>query len=160
MEQSAMWRTDVVQWTRSWYQVAWLPGDRRAYDFCPANSPHFCKLSSEGRPLLLSRDSMERVLIDRLSGIFPSAEPPFQYLIGSFRRSVDESRRVLSMNDLFVFPKIESAIKQAKRILASYCRIYVGNLDMFAVGKPTTSELLDLISFVHAYIFVIVLNVL
>ncbi|KAK8942265.1 putative ubiquitin conjugation factor E4 [Platanthera guangdongensis] len=93
---------------------------------------------------------MERVLIDRLSGIFPSAKPPFPYLIGSFRRSVDESRRVLSMNDLFVFPKIESAIKQAKRLLVSYCRIHVGNLDMFAVGKPTTSELLDLIFHVSA----------
>ncbi|KAK8966213.1 putative ubiquitin conjugation factor E4 [Platanthera guangdongensis] len=93
---------------------------------------------------------MEHVLIDRLSGVFPSAEPPFPYLIGSFRRSMEESRRVLSMKDLFVRSEIESAIKQAKRLLVSYSRIHVCNPDMFAVGKPTagkptTSELLDLI---------------
>ncbi|KAK8933685.1 putative ubiquitin conjugation factor E4 [Platanthera zijinensis] len=103
------------------------------------------EILSEGRPLLLSRDSMERVLIDRLSGVFPSAEPPFPYLVGSFRRAVDESRRVLSMKDLFVRSEIESAIKQAKRLLVSYCRIHVGNPDMFAAGKPAASELLDLI---------------
>jgi ubiquitin conjugation factor E4 B len=48
------------------------------------------EILSEGKDLLLSRDVMERVLIDRLSGDFPGAEnSPFQYLIGCYNRAHD-----------------------------------------------------------------------
>ncbi|KAI0516607.1 hypothetical protein KFK09_009284 [Dendrobium nobile] len=103
------------------------------------------EILSEGKPLLLSRDTMERVLIDRLSGDFPAADTPFFYLVGCFRRAGDEIRKVASMKDPSVRSEIESAIKQAKRLFVSYCRIHVGNPDMFAAGKPAASELLDLI---------------
>ncbi|KAI3822878.1 hypothetical protein L1987_10477 [Smallanthus sonchifolius] len=49
------------------------------------------EILSEGGELRLSRDLMERVLVDRLSDIFTSAEPPFQYLIGIYRQFISES---------------------------------------------------------------------
>ncbi|CAL9770215.1 unnamed protein product [Musa acuminata subsp. burmannicoides] len=107
------------------------------------------EILSEGRPLVLSRDTMERVLIDRLSGDFPSVDPPFPYLVGCYRRACEESKKVASMKDPSVRSEVESAIKQARRLIASYCRIHVGNPEMFMptgqAGASATSELLSMI---------------
>ncbi|XP_041002571.1 probable ubiquitin conjugation factor E4 [Juglans microcarpa x Juglans regia] len=86
---------------------------------------------SEGKELRLSRDLMERVLIDRLSGNFSSAEPPFQYLVGCYRRAFDEGKKIASMKDKDVKSEMESVVKQAKKLSVSYCRIHLGNPELF-----------------------------
>lgn len=110
------------------------------------------EILSEGKDLTLSRDLMERVLIDRLSGNFTSAEPPFPYLLGCYRRAYDEGKKVLSMKDKNLSSEMVSVIKQAKKLAVSYCRIHLGNPDMFpnwdnsnASNKSNVSQLLPLI---------------
>lgn len=75
---------------------------------------------------------MERVLIDRLSGSFPEAEPPFLYLVSFYRRASDEIKKIASMKDPVVRVQIEAAVKQAKKLAIDYSRIHLGNPDMFA----------------------------
>lgn len=110
------------------------------------------EILSEGKQLKLSRDVMERVLIDRLSGNFASAEPPFQYLIGCYRRAYDEGKKIASMKDKNLKSEMESVVKQAKKLTVSYCRIHLGNPEVFPSGnsnmgsnKPDVSPLLPLI---------------
>ncbi|XP_059644288.1 probable ubiquitin conjugation factor E4 [Cornus florida] len=103
---------------------------------------------SEGKELRLSRDLMERVLIDRLSGNYPSAEPPFSYLTGSYRRAHDEGKKITSIKDKALRSEMESVVKQAKKLAVSYCRIHLGNPDMFPnwdTNKSNVSPLLPLI---------------
>ncbi|KAK6798609.1 hypothetical protein RDI58_006312 [Solanum bulbocastanum] len=89
------------------------------------------EILSEGKELRLSRDVMERVLIDRLSGNFVSAEPPFQYLVNCYRRAHEEGKKIASMKDKNVRSEMELVVKQVKRLAVSYCRIHLGNPDMF-----------------------------
>ncbi|XP_021721463.1 probable ubiquitin conjugation factor E4 [Chenopodium quinoa] len=89
------------------------------------------EILSEGKELLLSRDLMERVLIDRLSNEFPNAEPPFSYLVGCYRRAYDEEKKIMNMKDKNLRSEIELVVKQAKKLAVSYCRIHLGNPDMF-----------------------------
>ncbi|KAJ7971035.1 Ubiquitin conjugation factor like [Quillaja saponaria] len=108
------------------------------------------EILSEGKELRLSRDLMERVLIDRLSGSLPSVEPPFQYLIGCYRRAYDEGKKIANMKDKNLRSEMESVVKQAKKLTASYCRIHLGNPELFPSGnsdtsKPNVSPLLPLI---------------
>ncbi|XP_058226319.1 probable ubiquitin conjugation factor E4 [Rhododendron vialii] len=106
------------------------------------------EILSEGRELRLSRDLMERVLIDRLSGNFASAEPPFNYLVGCYRRACDEGKKIANMKDKAVRSEMESVIRQAKKLAVNYCRIHLGNNDMFpnwAVTNSNVSPLLPLI---------------
>ncbi|CAK9162965.1 unnamed protein product [Ilex paraguariensis] len=106
------------------------------------------EILSEGKELRLSRDVMERILIDRLSGNFPSAEPPFQYLINCYRRAYDEGKKITSMKDKNVRSEMELVVKQAKSLAVSYCRIHLGNPDMFPnldTNKNNVSPLLPLV---------------
>ncbi|KAL6954706.1 E3 ubiquitin-protein ligase pub1 [Sarracenia purpurea var. burkii] len=106
------------------------------------------EILSEGKELRLSRDLMERVLIDRLSGNFSSAEPPFLYLIGCYRRAYDEGKKISNMKDKVLKSEMESVVKQAKKLAVSYCRIHLGNPDMFPnwdTSKSNTSPLLPLL---------------
>ncbi|KAG6479484.1 hypothetical protein ZIOFF_062950 [Zingiber officinale] len=89
------------------------------------------KILSEGRTLVLSCTMMDRVLIDRLSGDFPSAEPPFRYLVGCYRRACDELKRVVLVKNASFRSEIVFTIKQARKLVISYCRLYVGNPNMF-----------------------------
>ncbi|KAM1724128.1 hypothetical protein ACFX13_022667 [Malus domestica] len=57
------------------------------------------EILSKGKELRLSCDLMESILIERLSGSFPDAEPPFQYLIGCYKRAYDEGKKIASMKD-------------------------------------------------------------
>lgn len=86
---------------------------------------------SEGKEMRLSRELMERVLIDRLSGSFASAEPPFEYLTGCYRRAHEEGKKIASMKDKNVKSEMESVVKQAKKLAVSYCRIHLGNPELF-----------------------------
>ncbi|XP_042019614.1 probable ubiquitin conjugation factor E4 [Salvia splendens] len=106
------------------------------------------EIMSEGKELRLSRELMERVVIDRLSGSFPTAEPPFQYLVNSYRRAYEEGKKITSMKDKNVRSEMELAVKQAKKLAVSYCRIHLGNPDMFPnhdKNKSSVSPLLPLI---------------
>ncbi|XP_015077906.1 probable ubiquitin conjugation factor E4 [Solanum pennellii] len=89
------------------------------------------ELLGEGKELKLSRDLIERVLIDRLSGNFVSAEPPFQYLVNCYRRAHEEGRKIAPMKDKNVRSEMELVVKQVKKLVVSYCRIHLGNPDMF-----------------------------
>ncbi|KAI4389267.1 hypothetical protein MLD38_001507 [Melastoma candidum] len=92
------------------------------------------EILSEGRDLRLYRDLVERVLIDRLSGSFPGAEPPFEYLVGCYRRAFDESKKISSMKDAAVRSQMEDAVRQARKLCVSYCRIHLSNPEMFGGG--------------------------
>ncbi|KAL2898658.1 putative ubiquitin conjugation factor E4 [Bienertia sinuspersici] len=89
------------------------------------------EILSEGKELKLSRDVMERVLIDRLSNELPNAEPPFSYLVGCYRRACEENKKILNMKDKNLRSEMELVVKQAKKLAVSYCRIHLGNPDMF-----------------------------
>lgn len=96
------------------------------------------EILSEGKPLLLNRDSMERVLIDRLSGDFSAAgngEPPFQYLAGCYQRAHDEAKKVSTMKDKSLRSEMEAVAKQAKKLCVSYCRIHLANPELFPSKK-------------------------
>ncbi|KAK4850381.1 hypothetical protein QYF36_006276 [Acer negundo] len=108
------------------------------------------EILSEGKDLKLSRDLMERVLIDRLSGSFQSAEPAFQYLINSYRRAYEEGKKIGNMKDKNLRSDMESVVRQAKKLLVSYCRIHLANPDCFSANdapnnKSSVSPLLPFI---------------
>ncbi|KAL8471662.1 hypothetical protein ACS0TY_029065 [Phlomoides rotata] len=106
------------------------------------------EILSEGKELKLTRELMERIVIDRLSGSFPAAEPPFQYLLNCYRRAYDEGKKIASMKDKNVRAEMEIVVKQAKKLAVAYCRIHLGNPDMFPnhdTGKSSVSPLLPLI---------------
>ncbi|KAK9742559.1 hypothetical protein RND81_03G182000 [Saponaria officinalis] len=98
------------------------------------------EILSEGKDLLLSRDIMERVLIDRLSNPIPGSEPPFEYLVGSHRRACDEGRKILNMKDKQLRSEMELVVQQAKKLAVSYCRIHLGNPDMFGVADDINNK--------------------
>lgn len=89
------------------------------------------EILSEGKELLLCRDLMERVLIDRLSNEFPNAEAPFWYLVGCYRRACDEGKKIMNMKDKNMKSEMELVVKQSKKLAVSYCRIHLGNPGMF-----------------------------
>ncbi|GLU01847.1 hypothetical protein SLE2022_191290 [Rubroshorea leprosula] len=98
------------------------------------------EMLSEGKSLRLSRDLMERVLIDRLSGDFPNVEPPFEYLVGCYRRSHEESKKISNMKDKTVRAEMESVTREAKKLSVSYCRIHLGNPDLFNSGNSVNTN--------------------
>ncbi|KAH9298077.1 hypothetical protein KI387_029759, partial [Taxus chinensis] len=97
---------------------------------------------SEGMPLLLCMDIMERVLIDRLST--PHLELPFKYLVHCYRRAQEELRKIPSMRDKNLSVKMEEIGKQARQLAVSYSRIVLGNPDMFPQSGFEKASLLDL----------------
>lgn len=106
------------------------------------------EILSESKELRLSRDLMERILVDRLTGNFASAEPPFQYLVGCYRRAYDEGKKIASMKDKNLKSEMESVVKQAKKLSVSYCRIHLANPELFpnlGTNKSSGSPLLPLI---------------
>ncbi|XWS44355.1 hypothetical protein CRYUN_Cryun15aG0038100 [Craigia yunnanensis] len=98
------------------------------------------EILSEGKSLLLSRDLMERVLIDRLSGEFPNSESPFNYLIGCYKRAHGEIKKISNMKDKILRSEMESAAKQAKKLAVSYARIHLGNPELFSNGNLRDSN--------------------
>ncbi|KAI3897369.1 hypothetical protein MKX03_021964 [Papaver bracteatum] len=113
------------------------------------------EILSEGKPLLLSHDLMERVLIDRLSGQFPGAEQPFRYLVGCYGRAGDEGKKITGMKDKSLFSAMDAVVKQAKRLTVSYCRIHLGNPDMFTgndVSNVTKSSVYPLLGLFYSQV--------
>ncbi|KAJ6734779.1 hypothetical protein OIU79_001947 [Salix purpurea] len=111
------------------------------------------EILSEGKDLKLNRDLIERVLIDRLSVQNPNAEPPFNYLLGCYRRAVDELKKIGNMKDKNVKSELELSIRQLKKLSVSYCRIHLGNPELFGddsnvvkkTGSSNVSPVLPLI---------------
>ncbi|KAM0039978.1 putative U box domain, Zinc finger, RING/FYVE/PHD-type, ubiquitin conjugation factor E4, core [Helianthus debilis subsp. tardiflorus] len=106
------------------------------------------EILSEGGHLKLSRDLIERVLVDRLSGNFASAEPPFQYLIGIYRRACEEQKKIVNMKDKLVRAQMETVVNQAKKLSVSYCRIHLSNPDMFPDNDRSRSNVSPLLPLV------------
>eukprot|EP01018_Ginkgo_biloba_P036582 Gb_15414 [translate_table: standard] len=98
------------------------------------------EVMSEGRPLLLSREIMERILIDRLSTVSIGSDPPFLYLVQCYRRAQEEGRKILSMKDKSLASEMEDVVKQARGLALSYCRIDLGNPDMFPQPSPVSKS--------------------
>ncbi|XP_022741751.1 probable ubiquitin conjugation factor E4 isoform X2 [Durio zibethinus] len=98
------------------------------------------EILSEGKSLLLSRDLMERILIDRLSGQFPDSESPFNYLIGCYKRAHEEIKKISNMKDKPLRSEMESAARQAKKLAVSYVRIHLGNPELFSNGNLRDSN--------------------
>ena len=111
------------------------------------------EILSEGKDLKLNRDLIERVLIDRLSVQSPNAERPFNYLLGCYRRAVDELKKIGNMKDKNVKSELELSIRQLKKLSVSYCRIHLGNPELFGddsnvvkkTGSSNVSPVLPLI---------------
>ncbi|PIM99956.1 Ubiquitin fusion degradation protein-2 [Handroanthus impetiginosus] len=106
------------------------------------------EILSEGKELKLSRDLLERIIIDRLTGNFPAADPPFQYLVDCYGRAYEEGKKIASMKDKNLRSEMENVVRQAKKLAVSYSRIHLGNPDMFPnpdTNKSNVSPLLYLI---------------
>ncbi|KAJ0535554.1 putative U box domain, Zinc finger, RING/FYVE/PHD-type, ubiquitin conjugation factor E4, core [Helianthus annuus] len=108
------------------------------------------EILSEGGDLKLSKDLMERVLVDRLSGNFTSAEPPFQYLTAIYRRACEEQKKIVNMKDKSVRTQMELVVNQAKKLSVSYCRIHLSNPDMFPDSERNKSNVSPLLPLVFA----------
>uniref|UniRef100_A0A7I4AYP6 RING-type E3 ubiquitin transferase n=1 Tax=Physcomitrium patens TaxID=3218 RepID=A0A7I4AYP6_PHYPA len=78
------------------------------------------ELMSEGRQTLLSRDVLERVLMERLSTLYEGSEPPFLYLVNCYRRAFGESRKAQTMKDKAALAVIQDALQQVKDLSVSY----------------------------------------
>jgi ubiquitin conjugation factor E4 B len=104
------------------------------------------ELLSECKPLLLSAETTERVLIDRLSAS-PTPQPTFRYLLSCYSRCFDELKKISSMRDPVVRSRIEKSVKNVRQLILSYIRIHVGNPELFSSGGPAqpVADLLSLI---------------
>ncbi|KAG6550550.1 hypothetical protein Mapa_007919 [Marchantia paleacea] len=107
------------------------------------------ELLSEDKELALSKDLLERVLMDRLSVYREGTEPPFLYLIGCYRRALEEGRKVQNMKDKKILAEIQDTLSQVKEL----CVSYAGNIclypDMFPqpviAAEEKHSDFLELI---------------
>ncbi|KAI3907452.1 hypothetical protein MKX01_036369 [Papaver californicum] len=102
----------------------------------------------EGKSLQLNRDLMEAVVVERLAGEF-NGESVFQYFVGCYVRAFEEGKKIITnMKDVDVQSSlVNGVIKQAKKLVASYCRIYLCNPDKFTHSEKISagSALLPLI---------------
>ncbi|PRQ32515.1 putative aminoacyltransferase, E1 ubiquitin-activating enzyme [Rosa chinensis] len=109
------------------------------------------EILSVGMEMRLSIDLMESILIDRFMGNFGSVEPPFQYLVGCYKRADDECKKITSVKNKDLRSYMESIIRQAKKLSVSYGRIHLGNPEAFpspggnSNNSITASPLLPLI---------------
>ncbi|EFJ06900.1 ubiquitin-protein ligase, UFD2 [Selaginella moellendorffii] len=83
------------------------------------------ELMSEDRPMLLSRDLIERALMDRLTTYFHAREEPLLYLIACYRRAVDEGRKSQAMKDKKSMVWIQETLNQVKELVVSYAGISI-----------------------------------
>ncbi|KAJ7561846.1 hypothetical protein O6H91_03G043800 [Diphasiastrum complanatum] len=107
------------------------------------------ELLSENKAILLSRDVIERVLMDRLSTLYPGHEAPFDYLVGCYRRAVEEHRKVQNMKDKILMASMQDVLNQAKELAVSYAGITLLHPETFPqphkIPSTSSSLLLTLI---------------
>lgn len=106
------------------------------------------ELLSESRPLLLSRDVLDRVLIERLSNPSPGCDPAVLYLVGCYRRANEEARKVQGMKDKRIASEIQDAVNQIKELAVSYVGILIEQPDMFPPPPGTNPVETSLISLI------------
>lgn len=108
------------------------------------------ELLSESKPLLLSRDLLERVVIERLSNPPPGCEAAMAYLLGSYRRATEEARKVHGMKDKRIATEIQDAVFQVKELAVSYVGIMLEQPDMFPAPEGTiaTSQKQSIVSLI------------
>lgn len=108
------------------------------------------ELLSESKPLLLSRDLLERVVIERLSNPPPGCEAAMAYLLGSYRRATEEARKVQGMKDKRIAAEIQDAVFQVKELAVSYVGIMLEQPDMFPAPEGTipTSQKQSIVSLI------------
>lgn len=108
------------------------------------------ELLSESKPLLLSRDLLERVVIERLSNPPPGCEAAMAYLLGSYRRATEEARKVQGMKDKQIAAEIQDAVFQVKELAVSYVGIMLEQPDMFPAPEGTipTSQKQSIVSLI------------
>ncbi|KAI3989542.1 hypothetical protein MKX01_031596 [Papaver californicum] len=102
----------------------------------------------EGKSLLLNRDLMEAIVVERLAGEF-NGESVFQYFVGCYVRAFEEGKKIITnMKDVDLQSSlVNGVIKKAKKLVASYCRIYLCSPDKFPNSEKISagSALLPLI---------------
>jgi ubiquitin conjugation factor E4 B len=98
------------------------------------------ELLSEGKNLVLTKDSLERVLMDRLSASTGTSETPFVYLVGCYRRALEESRKIQSMKDKQILAEIQSTLNQVKELCVSYAGNTCLYPDMFPQPAKSPSD--------------------
>ncbi|KAI5062089.1 hypothetical protein GOP47_0022628 [Adiantum capillus-veneris] len=116
------------------------PNDQQRNSHPPAYLEQLAaELLSESKPLLLSRDVLERVVIERLSNPPPGCEIAIAYLLGCYRRATEEARKVQGMKDKQTAAEIQDAILQVKELAVSYVGIMLEQPDMFPSPEGTLS---------------------
>lgn len=96
------------------------------------------EMLSESKPMRLSKDTLERVIMDRLSTLYPFPDPPLIYLIKSYRRVLEEQRKVINIKDDDKRTSIMSTLKLAKELLVSYTGLMLQHPDMFPKPDATS----------------------
>ena len=99
------------------------------------------ELLSEGRPTLLSRDILERVLMERLESLHTGCDPPFTYLVGCYRRALEEGRKAQMMKDKVFLAEIQDALQQAKDLAVSYAVLMLGHAKESIFPQPPEPSL-------------------
>jgi ubiquitin conjugation factor E4 B len=89
------------------------------------------ELMSEGKPTLLSRELLERALMDRLSAFAPGWEPPLLYLVNSYRRASEENRKAQNLRDKTHLAMVHDALHQVKDLAVSYSVLMLLHPSMF-----------------------------
>lgn len=89
------------------------------------------ELLSEEKPTLLARDLTERALMDRLSVFAVPMEAPFLYLVNSYRRAWEESRKAQSMRDKASLAMVQEVLQQVKDLVVSYAVLMLVHAGMF-----------------------------
>ncbi|KAG0558710.1 hypothetical protein KC19_10G048000 [Ceratodon purpureus] len=89
------------------------------------------ELMSEDKPTLLSRELLERVLMDRLGTFSVGMEAPFLYLVNCYRRASEESRKAQNMRDKAQLAMVQDALQQVKDLALSYSVLMLVHPSMF-----------------------------
>jgi ubiquitin conjugation factor E4 B len=111
-------------------QVTLRPGDDRGGSGVPLYLEQLAaELLSEDRPTVLSRDSIERVFMERLSTIYAGYDPPFSYLVGCYRRALEEARKAQIMKDKIILAEILDALQQVKELAVSYAVLVLAHAE-------------------------------
>ncbi len=80
------------------------------------------ELASENVPLQLNRDILDRVIVSRLIESPPDSYPqtPFQYLLSSYGRCLDQQRNMSPRHDAETQAALKDAAQASRELLVSY----------------------------------------
>jgi ubiquitin conjugation factor E4 B len=122
-------------------QVTLRPGDDRGSGVPLYLEQLAAELLSEDRPTVLSRDSIERVFMQRLSTIYAGYDPPFSYLVGCYRRALEEARKAQIMKDKIILAEILDALQQVKELAVSYAVLVLAHAEDINFPQPPEPSL-------------------